>query len=578
MRCPSSSIVVPRRAAHLPRGAALEYSLTGRIANERLPAPSLGQKTREARSTDAHIRVDTQFVKHQHQRTSTSRPTLLTSGTFMSALLPRAPLGFRRPRSAAACMPLLFYVPKRPVSGRARGSPGTRPERAQRRWRGVAGDGRGRQCRRQCSSRSLTARRRAFAAQTAGWVPGLGKARGRVMINVVVNLSLAYDSLPADQLKPITTDGGDGHTQTFYATNFANRLVARALSNPCLYKMELLGTKPVHKPPNDRAVGVREVFAAGVEEEEEDSCTAVEEAGPPVGSVKREKRVYRGWDALHRCQWASPVWTDAFALGWVFDTDESKNMSRLIIATVFPHDGVPKKTRHRGWKDYALAILLCVLLLCRRARPAAKLVRCASISANENAREAFRTDTILGVFFPLLRPREGSPALRPGMFSLRPEAAARMVGLDVLGVHEPIVAIMLPAPIAAAAGSCRMPWAALGMAGLSMLAINPHVIARMLRCSAATPFLVADTLCTSLERMRARRLRVQYRGRPDDDLAERDLVWARDDELCHTAGDECSWRANVAAICSPPVVRFDKAWRCVERPGFAVLSCVEKLG
>jgi GTPase-activating protein BEM2 len=39
--------------------------------------------------------------------------------------------------------------------------------------------------------------------------------------------------------------------------------------------------------------------------------------------------------------------------------------------------------------------------------------------------------------------------------------------------------------------------------------------------------------------------------------------WARIGELCRTSGDEVSWRAIVAALCSPPVVRLEKVWRRV---------------
>ena len=40
-------------------------------------------------------------------------------------------------------------------------------------------------------------------------------------------------------------------------------------------------------------------------------------------------------------------------------------------------------------------------------------------------------------------------------------------------------------------------------------------------------------------------------------------VWVRIGELCRIAGDECSWRAIVAALCSRPVARLDKAWKRV---------------
>ena len=42
-------------------------------------------------------------------------------------------------------------------------------------------------------------------------------------------------------------------------------------------------------------------------------------------------------------------------------------------------------------------------------------------------------------------------------------------------------------------------------------------------------------------------------------------IWARVGELCRTAGDECSWKAISAALCSRPVARLIKAWRRADR-------------
>ncbi|KAF5374674.1 hypothetical protein D9615_008986 [Tricholomella constricta] len=42
-------------------------------------------------------------------------------------------------------------------------------------------------------------------------------------------------------------------------------------------------------------------------------------------------------------------------------------------------------------------------------------------------------------------------------------------------------------------------------------------------------------------------------------------VWARVGELCRLSGDECSWRAIAAALCSRPVARLDKVWKRVDR-------------
>ncbi|KAG0703340.1 hypothetical protein DFH29DRAFT_1079014 [Suillus ampliporus] len=42
-------------------------------------------------------------------------------------------------------------------------------------------------------------------------------------------------------------------------------------------------------------------------------------------------------------------------------------------------------------------------------------------------------------------------------------------------------------------------------------------------------------------------------------------MWARIGELCRVAGDECSWMAISAALCSHPIARLSKAWRRADR-------------
>ncbi|KAI0046467.1 hypothetical protein FA95DRAFT_1606903 [Auriscalpium vulgare] len=54
--------------------------------------------------------------------------------------------------------------------------------------------------------------------------------------------------------------------------------------------------------------------------------------------------------------------------------------------------------------------------------------------------------------------------------------------------------------------------------------------------------------------------------------AESITAWARVGELCRITGDETSWRAVVAALCSRPVARLEKTWKRVE-PG--VISVVD---
>ena len=49
-------------------------------------------------------------------------------------------------------------------------------------------------------------------------------------------------------------------------------------------------------------------------------------------------------------------------------------------------------------------------------------------------------------------------------------------------------------------------------------------------------------------------------------------VWTRVGELCRLAGDECSWRAIFAALCSRPVARLDKAWKRVDPLALAAIE------
>ncbi|OBZ69986.1 hypothetical protein A0H81_10131 [Grifola frondosa] len=49
-------------------------------------------------------------------------------------------------------------------------------------------------------------------------------------------------------------------------------------------------------------------------------------------------------------------------------------------------------------------------------------------------------------------------------------------------------------------------------------------------------------------------------------------AWARVGEECRRLGDECSWRAIIAALCSRPVARLDKVWKRVDHDALAVVQ------
>ena len=49
-------------------------------------------------------------------------------------------------------------------------------------------------------------------------------------------------------------------------------------------------------------------------------------------------------------------------------------------------------------------------------------------------------------------------------------------------------------------------------------------------------------------------------------------IWAKVGELCRIAGDECSWQAIFAALCSRPISRLDKAWKRVDPQALSAIE------
>lgn len=49
-------------------------------------------------------------------------------------------------------------------------------------------------------------------------------------------------------------------------------------------------------------------------------------------------------------------------------------------------------------------------------------------------------------------------------------------------------------------------------------------------------------------------------------------TWARIGELCRRTGDECSWHAIFAALCSRPVARLDKVWKRVDSDAISLVQ------
>jgi GTPase-activating protein BEM2 len=49
-------------------------------------------------------------------------------------------------------------------------------------------------------------------------------------------------------------------------------------------------------------------------------------------------------------------------------------------------------------------------------------------------------------------------------------------------------------------------------------------------------------------------------------------AWTRVGEMCRLYGDECSWQAIVAALCSRPVARLEKSWKRVDVPALKTVQ------
>ncbi|KAJ6543940.1 hypothetical protein B0H19DRAFT_999504 [Mycena capillaripes] len=439
--------------------------------------------------------------------------------------------------------------------------------------------------------------------------------------------------------------------------------------------MEVRGTKLVlHKPPSDRAAGVRDLFAVGVVEDDKDDVEevmvvpAVQDAGGggaqrrEGGSMGRKKRAYWGrgrHPALGVAAVPVPVPRGRIEKGTV-----EALVHELVFATVFLRaDAPPEETacREEEWRDYALAVFLCLPLLVGRTRVEAEFIRCAGYlvagaaegevdkerarvawmareylrshgePADKDAWEDFRKDVIPEVSFtPTPSTTSGmptsvstqamlapSPALGAAPFTPRPDGdAVRMVGLlEALGVAPSAPALSSRQRTGL---SSRMPWAALEAEGLTravLLALDPHVIARSLTLfhravleqapdnptaafldpsvgDSCAPLFGSDAAPHWLTKL----LLVQILGSDNANAghggatgttlggeqaattsrthsrSEVISVWVRVAELAREAGDEVTWRAIVAALCSAPVARLDKVWRRVEAPALAAVE------
>ncbi|KAF7331838.1 Rho GTPase activating protein 22 [Mycena kentingensis (nom. inval.)] len=478
---------------------------------------------------------------------------------------------------------------------------------------------------------------------------------------------------------PASNDGKRA-SQIVYATGFINRLIAPALSDPRSwkpFKMEVRGAKLLlHKPPNDRALGIRHLFATGIMEDDDEPVNSADEVAPrAMGSVGRKKRAYWGRGRHPALVVAGAT---AFGFGGDFNQPETSVVSRgkiekgtmeallheAVFATVFLPDGLSQAMvaqREEEWRDFSLAILLSLPLLSGRAQAETELVRCAGYFVSgaqpeeaEAARkrvgwiaeqylrlhgapvdrlawDSFCADTIPDIHFAPTQPSSGiptsistqamfttspvigesSPTFSANTFSPRPDTHMLSL-LDVLGIREPLGSPVPPPRSPRIAAGAQMPWAALNTEGLSrslLLAIDPNTIARSLTLfhravveqtpdELSVSFVYSDvksdaglfgsnnaphwlTKFVLLQVLGPERASNHNAGlglnkAPQQPTTSRTHsrseiigVWAKVGELCRAAGDECTWRAILEALCSAPVARLDKVWRRVQPPVIA---------
>ncbi|KAI0352013.1 hypothetical protein OH77DRAFT_829733 [Trametes cingulata] len=50
-------------------------------------------------------------------------------------------------------------------------------------------------------------------------------------------------------------------------------------------------------------------------------------------------------------------------------------------------------------------------------------------------------------------------------------------------------------------------------------------------------------------------------------------AWTRVGELARRSGDDCSWRAIMAALCARPIARLDKVWKRVDAEALSIVQC-----
>ncbi|KAJ7641022.1 rho GTPase activating protein 22 [Roridomyces roridus] len=413
-------------------------------------------------------------------------------------------------------------------------------------------------------------------------------------------------------LQPIHPPEGKRASQIVYAAGFVNRFAAPAygLGDPRAWKpakMEVRGTKLVlHKVPGDRAVGVRDLFpasAVGFEEDEAEPVERERERDVPTG---RKRRAYWG-----RARHPALIVDLGSGEAKVERGSLEALLHETVFATVYPQE--------EGWQAYARAVLLCLPLIAPRERVEAELARCAGylLSGAEEGEESDRAKArvvwMKGEYTRMHGPWVDS-AVWEGVSVEAEEEAKVLPGKGGMPTSSSTQAMYTPSPMIGAGSpalgadlthpppSSPRPQPPLpGLAtrleaeGLSrdlLHSLDPHLIAHSLTIfhravlaeapgDLTVDFLLGDVrACEQLFGSDAspnwltRLVLGQVLGSDGSGEAsgtsrthsrsEVISIWVRVGEICRVEGDNLSFGAISAALCSAPIARLEKVWRRVE--------------
>ncbi|CAK5273971.1 unnamed protein product [Mycena citricolor] len=426
---------------------------------------------------------------------------------------------------------------------------------------------------------------------------------------------------------------GKRASQILYATGFINRAMTPALADPRSwkpFKMEVRGTKLLlHKTPGDRTAGVRDLFAIGIVQdapEIDDTEVEVDQGQKrDAGSMTRKKRAF--WGQGRHPALVVDVLNQQVAKGTI-----EALLHETVFATAFIKD---RQLSEQDWHIFARAVLFCLPLLTDRGKVEAELVRCAGYlvsGAAEEDSEAVRKrvkwvmEEYLGFHGPPVDPQawqilsaDAFPGVvLPGRTVAAQAGMPNTVSTQAIFAPSPVIGtpqVFSPRPDDSSArlnslldalepdsAASQMPWAALQSEGLTrdvLLAMDPQVIAQSLTLfhrsvleqapdDVMSDFVLSGDNCPQLfgsetsPHWLTKLLLVQILGSDNNgeqsttsrthSRSELISFWARVGELCRTSGDDCSWRAIVAALCSAPIARLEKVWRRVDAPAVTVVE------